>query len=69
MTASADSTGRVYNVHTGECIAELVGHSGEISKVSFNPSGNQIITGSADCTAKILLEFINHLNIVLILVN
>lgn len=40
MTASADSTGRVYNVHTGECIAELIGHSGEISKISFNPSGN-----------------------------
>jgi dynein assembly factor with WDR repeat domains 1 len=54
VTASADSTARVYNVHTGECISDLKGHSGEISKVSFNPSGNQIITGSADCTAKIL---------------
>jgi WD40 repeat protein len=54
VTASADSTARVYNVHTGECISDLQGHAGEISKVSFNPSGNQIITGSADSTAKIL---------------
>lgn len=53
MTASADGTGKVYNVHTGECIAELLGHQGEISKVSFNPSGNKIITGSADNTARI----------------
>ena len=37
----------------------FAGHAGEISKVQFNPSGNQIITGSSDCTAKILL--INHL--------
>lgn len=33
MTASADGTGRLYNVHTGACIAELLGHKGEISKV------------------------------------
>jgi len=37
VTASADSTARVYNVHTGACIGILTGHDGEISKVSFNP--------------------------------
>lgn len=32
VTVSADGTGRVYNVHTGECISQLLGHKGEISK-------------------------------------
>jgi len=36
-TASADSTARVYNVHTSACIGILTGHEGEISKVQFNP--------------------------------
>lgn len=31
-----------------------MGHKGEISKVAFNPSGNKIITASADNTARIL---------------
>lgn len=53
VTVSADGTGRVYNVHTGECISQLLGHKGEISKVQFNPSGNKIITASADSTARI----------------
>ena len=37
VTASADGTGRVYNVNTGACIGILTGHEGEISKVAFNP--------------------------------
>jgi dynein assembly factor with WDR repeat domains 1 len=31
----------------------LKGHSGEISKVSFNPQGTKIITAGADSTARI----------------
>jgi len=31
----------------------LSNHSGEISKVSFNPSGTKILTGSSDKTARI----------------
>jgi len=30
-----------------------IGHTGEISKVSFNPQGTKIITASADCTARV----------------
>jgi dynein assembly factor with WDR repeat domains 1 len=33
VTASADSTARVYNSNTGACASILVGHEGEISKV------------------------------------
>jgi len=68
VTASADSTARVYNVHTSACTAILTGsieypisdmliilsgHEGEISKVSFNPQGTKIITAGADKTARI----------------
>ena len=35
---------RVYNVFTGACVALLQGHDNEISKISFNPQGNKIIT-------------------------
>lgn len=34
---SADGTARVYNTLTGVCAHTLIGHEGEISKVSFNP--------------------------------
>ena len=35
LTASADSTARVYNATTHQLISRLVGHEGEISKVIF----------------------------------
>ncbi len=34
VTASADGTARVYNTMTGACVSILVGHEGEISKVT-----------------------------------
>ena len=34
LTASADSTARVYNAFTHNLISKLEGHEGEISKVS-----------------------------------
>ena len=44
---------RVYNVFTGACVALLQGHENEISKISFNPQGNKIITASSDKTCRI----------------
>mmetsp|Transcript_61884 Transcript_61884/g.195560 ORF Transcript_61884/g.195560 Transcript_61884/m.195560 type:complete len:85 (+) Transcript_61884:1293-1547(+) len=38
---------------TGACNHVLVGHDGEISKVSFNPQGSKIITASSDKTCRI----------------
>lgn len=35
VTASADSTGLLYRVATNYCLTSLVGHDGEISKVSI----------------------------------
>ena len=33
--------------------AILIGHEGEISKVSFSPQGNKIITASSDRTCRV----------------
>merc|ERR1719272_2200190 len=53
VTASADCTARVYNVMTGACIAILIGHEGEISKVQFSPNGAKVITASSDRTCRL----------------
>jgi len=34
------------------CVAILIGHEGEISKVAFNPQGTKIITASSDRTCR-----------------
>ena len=52
-SASADATARVYNVMTGACLAVLVGHEGEISKISFSPSGHRIITAASDRACRV----------------
>jgi dynein assembly factor with WDR repeat domains 1 len=38
---------------TGACLAVLIGHEGEISKVCFNPQGQKILTASSDKTARL----------------
>jgi len=38
---------------TGACQSILQGHSEEISKVSFNPQGSKVLTGSSDKTARL----------------
>lgn len=35
LSASADSTGRVYNTQTHQLVAKLEGHEGEVSKVGY----------------------------------
>ena len=46
-------TARLYNSTTHNCIAKLVGHKGEISKVTFNPQGSRLLTASSDKTARL----------------
>ncbi|EAW70883.1 WD repeat domain 69, isoform CRA_d [Homo sapiens] len=46
-------TARIFSAATRKCIAKLEGHEGEISKISFNPQGNHLLTGSSDKTARI----------------
>ena len=38
---------------TGACTGVLSGHTGEISKVTFNPQGSKILTASSDRSCKL----------------
>ena len=53
VTASVDTTIRVYNVATFECTHILEGHEGEVSKAVFNPQGTKILSAGFDQTARI----------------
>eukprot|EP00878_Enallax_costatus_P045966 GHUV01055517.1.p2 GENE.GHUV01055517.1~~GHUV01055517.1.p2 ORF type:complete len:108 (+),score=22.83 GHUV01055517.1:69-392(+) len=44
---------RLYNTITGSCLATLTGHTGEISKVAFNPQGTRLLTASSDRTCRL----------------
>ena len=48
-------TARIYCVNSKaqNCLAKLVGHKGEISKVIFNPQGSRVLTASIDKTARL----------------
>ena len=43
----------LYNAETGVLLAELIGHTGWIEKVIFNPDGRTLLTASKDGTARI----------------
>ena len=51
-TASADGTGRIWDVRTGALLATVGGHKGIVHAVAFSPDGNFVVTGSADRTAQ-----------------
>lgn len=43
----------MYDGKTGDKIDELAGHSGSIFSLAWSPDSTQLLTSSADCTAKI----------------
>lgn len=53
VTASVDTTMRLYNISTFECTAVLEGHEGEVSKAVFNPQGTKILSAGFDHTARL----------------
>jgi WD40 repeat protein len=53
VTGSVDSTLRVWDAKTGECLKRLEGHEGEIVCVHYN--GSVIVTGSEDKTIIVML--------------
>lgn len=44
---------RLCDISTQKCIYAMDGHVGEVSKVSFSPQGNRILSGSTDKTARV----------------
>lgn len=53
VTSSVDTTCRVFDVATFECLKVLEGHESEVSKALFNPQGTKILSAGFDQTAKI----------------
>ena len=51
VSASFDKTAKIWNTSTGECEAELKGHSRWVVSAVFSPDGMHIVTASDDYTA------------------
>jgi WD40 repeat protein len=52
-TASIDSTARVWDPATGDCLRTLTGHAESVDGVAFSPDGRLLATASIDRTAKV----------------
>src|SRR5262249_39629006 len=48
VTASEDTTARVWDAASGKAIAELRGHKYSVTSASFSPNGARIVTASYD---------------------
>ncbi|HEV7745892.1 MAG TPA: PKD domain-containing protein [Pyrinomonadaceae bacterium] len=53
VTASADTTARVWDSATGQTLIVLVGHTNFVHSAAFSPDGKDIVTASADYTARV----------------
>merc|ERR1712086_313861 len=53
VTASEDKTTKIWGVKSGNCVTTLIGHESAVYCAAFSPSFVDIVTASADCTARI----------------
>ena len=53
LTASDDSTAKIWDVSTGECKQTFSGHSNLVWSAVFSADGLSVLTASSDATAKI----------------
>ncbi|MCX6879251.1 MAG: protein kinase [Verrucomicrobia bacterium] len=53
VTASWDSTARVWDTMDGKCLATLLGHEASLLDARYSPDGLRIVTASADNTARV----------------
>ena len=48
----SDAIVRLWDIHTGQLVDHLTGHTDRVSSVAFTPDGKGLISGSQDQTAK-----------------
>ncbi|KAK7240524.1 hypothetical protein SO694_00111045 [Aureococcus anophagefferens] len=53
VSGSWDDTVKVWDAATGECVATLAGHSGDVNGVAIFPDGRRVVSGSYDQTVKV----------------
>ena len=53
VTASADSTARLWDAENGQQLRVLSGHTGRVASAAFSPDGRRIVTASYDKTARL----------------
>ena len=53
VTASSDTTARLWDAATGAEIAVFAGHNGSVNNAVFSPDGTLVVTASDDGTARI----------------
>ena len=53
MTASWDSTARVWDAQTGQPLTEPLKHAGRVYSAQFSPDGKRVVTASEDNTARV----------------
>jgi WD40 repeat protein len=53
VTASDDTTARLWDAATGKQIRELTGHAGIVLSAAFSPDGKRIVTASFGGTARL----------------
>ncbi|MDZ4763724.1 MAG: protein kinase [Chloroflexota bacterium] len=51
VSASTDSTVRLWNTEDGTEIRQYIGHRGDVQSVAFNPDGTRIVSGASDFVA------------------
>ena len=52
-TGSMDTSGKLWDVETGQELCTFKGHSGEVISLNFSSEGDRIVSGSFDGTAKL----------------
>ncbi len=47
-SGSGDTTIKIWNTNTGQCVSTLTGHHGTVVSVSFSPCATKIVSGGGD---------------------
>lgn len=53
LTGGLDRTARVWDAASGKSLAELKGHTSDVTSAAFSSDGTKVVTASLDNTARV----------------